>query len=93
MKRVLEIILFGLITYGLLTLCSCSRDELEIIEPEIIEPELSKVVLESLGIPTPTVNVTSSTTTNEINTSWETDEFYSRLIDPNSTPNDYLEVF
>ena len=29
MKRVLEIIMFGLVTYGLLTLCSCEKEPLE----------------------------------------------------------------
>lgn len=35
MKRVLEIVLFSLVTYGLLTLCSCEKDVL-IIEEEFV---------------------------------------------------------
>jgi len=92
MKRVLEVIMLGLATYGLLTLCSCSKDET--IEPEIeVLEEKVDLIMEVLGIPAPPTGTAGPTTTNEINTSWETDEYYSRLVDPESTPNDYLEVF
>ena len=92
MKRVLEVLMLGLATYGLLTLCSCSKDET--IEPEIeVLEEKVDLIMEVLGIPTPPTSTAGPTTTHEINTSWETDEYYSRLVNPESTPNDYLEVF
>ena len=92
MKRVLEVIMLGLATYGLLTLCSCSKDETIEPEMEVLEEKVD-LIMEVLGIPAPPTGTAGPTTTNEINTSWETDEYYSRLVDPESTPNDYLEVF
>jgi hypothetical protein len=92
MKQVLEVIMLGLVTYGLLTLCSCSKDETIEPEIEVLEQKID-LIMEVLNIPTPPTSTAGPTTTNEINTSWETDEYYSRLVDLESTPNDYLEVF
>jgi len=63
MKRFLELVIFGLVTFGLLMLGSCEKQE-------IIEEE----------------------TKLQINTSWETDEFYSQLNE-DSTPEEFIKVF
>ena len=80
MKRLLEIILYLSVTFGLLTLCSCSKDEIQ------------KVYVEEVKIESATYSdfpLNPIITTDNL---FENDDFYSVLND-DSTPEDYIKVF
>ena len=52
MKRVLEILLFSLVTFGLLTLCSCGKEELEILQCHCTVVQVFECGVEAIDLDT-----------------------------------------